>query len=308
MSQKKPKIEVEPIFDRLVQPLDKNEKQTIMNLLRKYPQSRVIKTWNGSPLEDLRKYEICKSMEIPVKFEEQEFESWIDAAIHICRVQIKGKNIKGKYYRFLLGQLLKFQLMKNGDIEKAENKCAMEEALGKEINVTGSTIHKYFVYSEAVNCIFEYSEDLARDILLGKVNISHENIIELSHLKKEEIQAIAKAIKTDDVRKVTLAFIRNEVKLCHIQERGAITRKERYEMEANKTAGIRQMPVYDPDSEVNSLCMTMNSWISTIQRVMSNGKLELITEKASLRLMKELSFLEHTINTMQDTLVERKDA
>ena len=68
------------------------------------------------------------------------------------------------------------------------------------------------------------------------------------------------------------------------------------------------MPVYDPDSEVNSLCMTMNSWISTIQRVMSNGKLELITEKASLRLMKELSFLEHTINTMQDTLVERKDA
>ena len=133
MSQKKPKIEVEPIFDRLVQPLDKNEKQTIMNLLRKYPQSRVIKTWNGSPLEDLRKYEICRSMEIPVKFEEQEFESWIDAAIHICRVQIKGKNIKGKYDRFLLGQLLKFQLMKNGDIEKAENKCAMEESLGVHI-------------------------------------------------------------------------------------------------------------------------------------------------------------------------------
>lgn len=307
MSQKKSKIDVEPIFDRLVQPLDKDEKQTIMALVRKYPQSRVIKTWNGFPLEDLRKYEICRSMEIPVTFEEQKFDTWIDAAIHICRVQVKSKNIKGKYDRFLLGQLLKFQLMKKGDLEKAENKCAMEDALGKEINVTGSTIHKYFVYSEAINCVFEYSEDLARDIFLGKVNISHENIIELSHLKKEEIIAIAKTIKEEDVRKVSLSFIRNEVKLCHIQERGAITRKERYEMEAGN-AGIRQMPKYDPDSEVNSLCMTMNSWTSTIQRVMSNGKLEQITDKASLRLMKELSFLEHTIKTMQDTLVERKDA
>ena len=65
------------------------------------------------------------------------------------------------------------------------------------------------------------------------------------------------------------------------------------------------MPVYDPDSEVNSLCMTIDSWISSIQRVSASENFEKITLKASLQLMKKLSFLEHTINAVQESLVER---
>ena len=65
------------------------------------------------------------------------------------------------------------------------------------------------------------------------------------------------------------------------------------------------MPEYDPDSEVNSLCMTIDSWVSSIQRVNNKCDLSKITNKASLNLMKKLSFLEHTIHDIQDSLVER---
>ena len=67
------------------------------------------------------------------------------------------------------------------------------------------------------------------------------------------------------------------------------------------------MPEYDPDSEVNSLCMTIDSWISSIQRVNSSDNFPKISHTASLRLMKKLSILESTINVVQESLVERTD-
>jgi hypothetical protein len=62
---------------------------------------------------------------------------------------------------------------------------------------------------------------------------------------------------------------------------------------------------YDPDSEVNSLCMTIDSWISSIQRVKNSENFPKISHGASLKLMKKLSIIENTINAVQELLVER---
>ena len=67
------------------------------------------------------------------------------------------------------------------------------------------------------------------------------------------------------------------------------------------------MPEYDPDAEVNSLCMTIDSWISSMQRVGRSENFPKITNAASLRLMKKLSVLEHTVNIMQESIVERTE-
>ncbi len=107
------------------------------------------------------------------------------------------------------------------------------------------------------------------------------------------------------MNKITLSYIRHEVKLCHIQQRGIVSRKEKQELEEAENVGIRRMPKYDPDSGVNSLCMTIESWISSIQRVKNSDDFCRITEKASLNLMKKLSGLEYIINEMQNALVER---
>ena len=56
------------------------------------------------------------------------------------------------------------------------------------------------------------------------------------------------------------------------------------------------MPEYDPDAEVNSLCMTIDSWVSSIKRVNNSENFPKTTYSASLKLVKKLSILEHTIN------------
>jgi hypothetical protein len=173
--------------------------------------------------------------------------------------------------------------------------------------MSAGTVMKYHVFSMALNDVFDQNVDFATRILLGKTRISHENALELSRLMPEEIRAIAATVIADNIDHITLSFIRNEVKWSHIQTRAPQSRRELKELKEIKHAAIRQMPQYDPDAEVNSLCMTIDSWISSIQRVQCSDNFKKITNKASLHLMKKLSFLEHTINAIQESLVERNN-
>ncbi len=121
----------------------------------------------------------------------------------------------------------------------------------------------------------------------------------------EEIRALSNSVIRENVDNITLSFIRNEVKWSHVQEKDEVSRRERTERKVYLNAGIRQMPQYNPDSEVNSLCMTIDSWISSIERVKKSDNFVKITGKASLQLMNKLTSLEHTISSIQESLMER---
>ncbi len=298
-------IDTLPQFDRLVQPLDKKEKDDLIGRIIDNPEERVIKTWRGNHLLDREKYEICNELELSVTISEQFFEDWIDGAIFICEQQLQGKELRGKYRHYLIGQLLRYMVLKVEDSDKVVIKKPYAIMIGNKWKVSVSSVFKYSNFSNAINAIFSQSEELGLIILSEKVSISYENTVELSRLKGEEIRWIAKAINETNPKTITISFIREQVKLCHIPERGIISRKVKRDLAETKSAGIRQMPKYDPDSEVNSLCMTIESWISSIQRVRNSGNFEKITEKASLQLMKKLSSLEYTVNSVQESLVER---
>ena len=152
---------------------------------------------------------------------------------YICRQQLKTMPQDSKYQKYLIGQLLQCVLSRNRDQDNAEKKMVLAEDLGSEWKLTGATVSKYGFFANAIDDIFGLSEDLARMILSDKVAVSHENVLELSRLRGEEIRAIAKTIETENLNKITLAFIRNEVKLCHIQERGMIYDDLEYVEEAD---------------------------------------------------------------------------
>jgi len=68
------------------------------------------------------------------------------------------------------------------------------------------------------------------------------------------------------------------------------------------------MPTYNPDSEVNSLCMTIGSWISSIERVNSKVNFDRVTPKAISQLIQELTSLAGTVCSIQKRLEERNKA
>jgi len=124
---------------------------------------------------------------------------------YICRQQLKTMPQDSKYQKYLIGQLLQCVLSRNRDQDNAEKKMVLAEDLGSEWNLTGATVSKYGFFANAIDDIFGLSEDLARMILSDKVTVSHENVLELSRLRGEEIRSIAKIY--DDLEYVEEADI-----------------------------------------------------------------------------------------------------
>ena len=290
----------------MVQPLDKKAKNRLLEIITEAPNEQVIRTWRGKHLLDREKYEMCMELEVPIIIEEQFFENWLDAGLYICKMQLDHYELHGRYQQYLIGQMIHYLLLKDLDEGNHEiNKTKIETEIGRKWNISLSTAGRYSSLSEAINNIFTHSETFARKLLAGDLLISIGNIVEISRLKGDEIRAIEKAIEKDKVKKVNLTYIREEFKLFHIPVRGVVSRRQKKDVEDMQSAGIRKMPVYDPDAEVNSLCLTIESWISSIRRVKNSDNFTKISEKAGMQLMKKLSALEFVVNNVQETLVER---
>ena len=308
-NEKKTEYKVDPIFDRYVQPYDKSSSQQLLSAVLEDIDGRVVHVWNGCHLNDKTKYDLCKEHGINVKIKEYNFNSRNSAAYYICTKEINRDDLCDDYRKYLVGQMFHYkELIESGDVFRrpvGKNKMAAE--IGVSIKLAGGTVLKYNQYSDAMDIIFERDPDFARKILMGVVKVSQENVIELSRLRTEEIRAIAKVVEEERLDKLTLADIRNEIRWYAMRHMGGgsvrVTKAE--EKKIPKTGTIRQMPEYDPDSEVNSLCMTISSWISSIKRVNDNADFGKITMKARLRLGKQLVALVTTIDEIQKSLEER---
>lgn len=302
-----PEIQIEPAFQRLVQPLGKASLQTLREQLLQDSSSRVIQTWNGVFLGDQEKYKLCQSMNLQIQIEDKSFLSYNHAASYICSVQLSRTDLTSEYRKYLIGELYLFEEQKlvteSSDRRYAKYRTAYK--IGERINLSGGTVLKYSCYAAAINTIFEQSPEFAFQILLGKTRVSHENVIELSRLAPEEIKSVARSTIEENVPHLTFTDIRHEVKYAYTQSKAPVSRRERREQKEKNNARIRQMPTFDPDSDVNSLCMTIRSWVSSIDRVNAKTDFSAISNRAMLDLMKQLTILEHATHSIQKSLVER---
>lgn len=300
-----PKIKINPQFARLVQPPSVKEQTLLLQKLLDSTEVPVIHTWQGSHLDGQYIYELCIHNDIPNKIKELSFANWYNAASYICSKQLKRDSITHEYRKYLIGQKFYFASLAIDSAKQKDSKYRTATKIARELYISCGTVLKYNAFSNAINEIFDQQSDLAQRILLGKTKISHENIVELARCKPEEIRSIAMSVINDNIDHISIAFIRNEASWSHVQKRAPLSRKERLEKELADQAAIRKMPKYNPDAEVNSLCMTIDSWISSMNRVYNSDNFQKITNKASLQLIKKLSFLEHSINVIQESLVER---
>ena len=300
-------IIINPQFNRLVQPPSEHEIEKMRQDYILSSEIPIIHTWHRYHLTDQYLHMFCLENNIPYSIEELPFDTLIKAALYICSSQLAKDNLSLEYRKYLIGQKFHYMINDSDDSKQTDSKYRIAAIMAHDLYMSAGTVMKYNAFSNAVNEIFDQNTDFAQRLLLGKTRISHENILELSRLKSEEIKAIANSVANENLDHITLSFIRNEVKWSHIHKQAQVSRRERNEQKIGRHAAIQQMPEYNPDAEVNSLCMTIDSWISSIQRVHNSDNFNKITNKASLHLMKKLSFLEHTVNSIQESLVERNN-
>ncbi len=302
-----PELKCDPSFEKLIQPMNTKEAGKMIDRLIIEPSFRTISIWNGYHLNDMAKYKMCMEQDLNISINEMSFSDHSGAASYICSSQLERQDLTEEFRKYLIGQKFSFELSLTPDsvTEKTNAKYQVAYRIGKAVHLASGTVLKYYAYSTALDTIFDIAPDLAKNILLGKMKVSHENVIELSRLSLENIQKISQAALTGGVVHITYNDIQSGIATGMMQPKVPVARRERLENKDRGPAGIRQMPVYDPDSEVNSLCMTITSWVSSIERVNRSVDYATITQRAKLELMKDLTILEQTIHSMQKSLVER---
>ena len=292
-------------LERLVQPYSPNRLERLKQELLDRTDMRTVHVWNGHHLADRDIYEACMQAGVHPVMAEMKFGGLNEAAIYVCKCQMERQDLSDEYRKYLIGQRFAYEQAARSESKGSDSKYGIASEIAAEMFMSTGTVLKYNVYADAMDAVFDQDAGFARKLLSGMLRISHENVIELSRLKPEEIRAVAKSSEEEKVEHITLSYIRNEVKWSHIQPKKPVSRREQSEEKFSRKITIRQMPEYDPDAEVNSLCMTIDSWVSSIKRVNNSESFPLISHIASLRLMKKLSTLENTITAVQESLVER---
>ncbi|EKE02063.1 MAG: hypothetical protein ACD_20C00430G0005 [uncultured bacterium] len=168
-----------------------------------------------------------------------------------------------------------------------ESKRLTAERIAKEYNLAEATIKRYGRYARSIDNLAKNEDELIPKILTGKVKISQDNVSKLTKQSSEVVNNIKNQLSKSDSDFVRYSNVRKIIPV----------KKEK--------VTVKDMPVYDPDAEISSLTLTIPSWISSIERTLSNSDFNKTSSKARIKLQNELKQLGYTVNVMLLAIEEK---
>lgn len=315
---KNPKLRRNSEYRRLYQPMTAQEYEQLESELKDCTDTTVeIKTWVNIVLYDYEKLEICKKYNIPYVDSRLYVRNSEEALLWLCKNQLERNDLALEMRKYLIGKRYLYEKMlgahtmsarRVANSSKENHKmnepryeyCAMKtrERLAKEYNVVHMTIWKYSIFAEALDTIYDISEELASAVMRGNIKLSQENVVAISKLSDKEIRSMAEQL------------LREQTDFKNFSGSRKLLSKANAEKNTDnfsaKAPSIKDMPQYDPDSEVASLALTIPSWISSMKRVSNVSDMSKVSDGAKTKLRNELDKLGNTIFDMYDMLKEEK--
>lgn len=312
------KLKIDKEFKTLIPPLSPKEyEQLETNIIADGCRDPIV-IWNEYIIDGHNRYEICKKHKIGYKVKEMSFESRDEAVVWICTNQLGRRNIAEETRKYLIGIQYetekvinkKKNAMGRNQYSSASSQDTTEhpiytgvrtaQRIADENHISSGTVQKYGIYAKALDIIEEKCPDLVSKILSGKYKISHESVCELSRKTSDELKKISRKMSRNQMP---------YIKYCN--SRSVIMNSEAEESLPNSSTAsigsIKNMPVYDPDSEITRLTLTIPSWISSIQKTRSSIKINEVSETAKDKLMQSLLDLENEEDKLLNLLIGEEE-
>lgn len=179
-----------------------------------------------------------------------------------------------------------------GKTDRASVKNPTAERIGREYHVAHGTVEKYGAYSRALDIIERSDPAIVQGILSGECKVSHDNIIALSRMNDTEIRRFGRKLKQ---QKKSTSFVP-----YHLSRNGMRVTKDECPLQPE----IKNMPPYDPDSEVTELALTIPTWSNSIERVRTGMNTQFVSTNAKRKL--ELSLMQLTVQ-ISDMLIQIRE-
>lgn len=316
-------LNIDSGFHNLFFPLSQKEYLMLEESILKYGCTQPITTWDDIILDGYDRYRICTEHHIPFAITKRYFQKREDAIVWICRQQLKRNDLTYEARKYLIGSHYEAELVANAaailhgphgsihrgagstfdvpyiiensdDSQASISMHAIARQIGAEHHVAWNTVHKYRLYTKALEEIREKVPSVVPLILTGQYKISHKNAIRLASLNPEQIEKVINRLDQQE------SFVRYKKSRLEIQgflsEIGYTPRESK--------VSVKDMPPFDPDAEITALTLTIPSWIGSIERIHKSIDLRTITRQANNRLTNVLHELQKNISQLLDILKE----
>ena len=299
-------------FRELNIPLNAAQMRDLEKRIKKGNSVEPIPVWNNQILDGYERFELCEKYHKGYRVTDMYFIRMHEAVAWICRQQLNRKDLHRQAVCWLIYRLYKALL--EGERQKAardqfqyrmlspslrssqesapetEN-TALLKAIGDEYGYHRSTIRSYVRYGRQLDRLEEMFPGVRLRILKGEIEAP---IIYLDAVMQIPMDELGQMISNPRCRELLPP---EEIRKKILAARGT---KQKEEIRIN--AGIKEMPAYDPDAELNRLTYTVGTWSKTIRRTGENADFRNATWKGRENLYRALRALAMDMKNLSDKL------
>lgn len=295
-------LKIDSEFRRLIFPYSQEEYSALEQQILCYGCCQPVVAWYGYIIRGFEQYDICMAHGIAFEIKNISFRVREEAISISCQEELRTRSLPENQYRYLIGKRYNAEIIVGAHNAAGTNqfkeRTKRELSKGKklyegnagltkkrfaaEYHLDPCSITRYSIYAQAIDYIASIKLETVNQILAGEMKASMEAVMACYGKVEDEVTKILTASRKGTSAKKTVLI----------------------EKEIVKGATIKDMPAFDPDAEINSLALTIPSWISFINGTLSAAKFSLLTLKGRKQLEQELFKLQKTIQMMLHALKE----
>ena len=293
------KLKINSVFQILSYPYSKEEFTKLEEGIMKEGCQEPVIIWQGTIIDGHKRYKICIDNGLPYESRDMDFASEDDAVIWVCKQRIGNFDKDNRYHRYLIGKW--YIAQKN--INKRNRKPVIKECepvvepdyeagndakkfidtsaqVASEVGTTRSIVQVGGDYADAMDKIRAKDNELFDSFIRDEIPFGFNTVIGMAKLSRKKI---------DDMVMNRLFYLDKEASKKNVKK------EKTKEDEVRLKTGIKEMPAYDPDREINGLLYTIPTWVAQIFMTERKAQMDLVTDKAKNNLRTALKFLKDRV-------------
>lgn len=295
-------FKIDSEFRRLVFPYSQEEYAALEQQSLQNGCCQPVVVWYGYIVQGFEQYDICMAHGIELEIKNVSFRVREEVISITCREELSNRYLPENQRRYLIGKRYnadiivgahnaagtdQFKERVRRELSKGKklyesSAGRTKERLAREYQVNQCSVTRYSIYAQAIDYIASMKPETANQILTGEVKTLMEAVIACYGKEEEEV-----------------------IKLLNASRESINMKKSTFvEKKIVEGTSIKDMPAFDPDAEINSLALTVPSWISSINRTRTTAQFSLLTSKGRNQLEQELYRLQKATQIMLTALKE----
>lgn len=295
-------LKKDPEFRRLVLAHSQEGYAALEQQILRHGYSHPVLVWYGYIIRGFEEYDICTAHDLAFEIKEINFRVKEEVISMICREELGAGCLPENQYRYLIGkrynadivigahnaagtdqfrERIRRELSKSKKLYESSAGLT-KERIAREYGLNPCSVARYSTYARGIDYIASIKPMMADRILSGETKISMETVMTCCGKEEQEV-----------------------IRLLTVSGEGvSVKRSGSAKTETAMGTTIKDMPAFDPDAEINSLALTIPSWISSVNRTRSAAKFSLLTSEGRGQLEQQLLQLQETVQMMLYALKE----